>query len=91
MKNKSIIILLVIFLKASISTAQYVPMLTDAQFDAIEIDQSKSVGKIEGYHGTTQTGAATYTIPIQVPEGINGMTPQLAITYNSQAGCIVLK
>jgi hypothetical protein len=86
MKNKSIIILLVIFLKASISTAQYVPMLTDAQFDAIEIDQSKSVGKIEGYHGTTQTGAATYTIPIQVPEGINGMTPQLAITYNSQAG-----
>ncbi len=32
------------------------------------------------------SGAATYTIPIDLPAGIGGGAPGLAITYNSQAG-----
>jgi hypothetical protein len=34
----------------------------------------------------TESGAATLSIPIQVPRGIGGMEPQLALNYSSQAG-----
>lgn len=44
------------------------------------------VGAIGGTVSVGALGAAVYTIPIEVPAGINGMQPQLAISYNSQAG-----
>ncbi len=40
-----------------------------------------AVGRTEASYGVTQNGAATYTIPIRATEGINGMTPRLAINY----------
>ena len=44
------------------------------------------VGAIPGQLSVNQIGAATYTVPIDVPAGINGMQPNLALSYNSMAG-----
>ena len=44
------------------------------------------VGSMGGAFSVNEMGAATYTIPIEVPQGLNGLKPNLAITYNSQAG-----
>ena len=44
------------------------------------------VGAIGGTVDVGSMGAAIYSIPIDLPAGINGMQPNLSITYNSQAG-----
>lgn len=44
------------------------------------------VGALGGTVDVGAMGAAVYTIPLDLPAGINGMRPSLAVTYNSQAG-----
>jgi len=43
--------------------------------------QTIVAGRTEASYDVTPNGAASYTIPLRVTEGINGMTPRLAITY----------
>ena len=46
--------------------------------------QSIEVGVTEGQLSVSLSGGANYTIPIAVPPGINGVVPQISLTYNSQ-------
>ncbi len=47
---------------------------------------SPTVGSLSGELAVSESGAAEYSARLALPPGVANMTPQLAITYNSQAG-----
>ncbi len=49
-------------------------------------DVSIEVGTLAGKLKVLPNGATTYRVPLNVPPGINGMQPQLALAYNSRGG-----
>ena len=48
--------------------------------------QKGVVGALPGELNISDMGAAVYSVPIMMPQGLGEITPDLAITYNSQAG-----
>ena len=48
--------------------------------------QTIVAGNVPGEFAVAPNGAASYRIPIQVPPGVAGMEPKLALAYSSQAG-----
>ncbi|MBK8254385.1 MAG: hypothetical protein IPK82_17165 [Polyangiaceae bacterium] len=53
-------------------------------FPPVPILPSAAVGYLPGQAGVSSDGAATYTIPLDVPAGVAGMEPHLAINYSSK-------
>jgi len=41
---------------------------------------------VPGAFDVSPGGAASYSVPIQLPPGVGGLDPKLALVYNSQAG-----
>ena len=47
---------------------------------------AQSVGDMGGAFSVSESGAATYTMPFELPDGIDGVRPELGLVYNSQSG-----
>lgn len=50
------------------------------------LSAGSDAGRTAGSLDVSGSGAATYTLPIAAPPGINAVAPQVALTYNSQGG-----
>lgn len=55
-------------------------------YASISFAQTMGFGSMGGSFAVNDYGAATYTIPLDIPQGINGMQPNIALVYNSQSG-----
>ena len=49
-------------------------------------DSGNVVGSLDGVVNIGAMGGLNYTIPIELPKGINGMQPNISIVYSSQGG-----
>lgn len=49
-------------------------------------DKDGVVGALPGNLNVSDMGAAIYSIPLQLPQGLGKMTPEISIVYNSQSG-----
>ena len=52
--------------------------------------QAAIVGNIEIDSSVTNTGTAKLSIPVKLPDGINGHTPELSIEYDSSGANDIL-
>jgi RHS repeat-associated protein len=60
--------------------------ITDVEGSTRILDKSTEVGSLPGSVNVSALGAASYTIPISIPQGTAGIQPNLSISYNSQMG-----
>lgn len=58
---------------------------TEGVYGGNDIGEDCVVGSLPGTINVSNTGAATYSIDIQMPSALGSMAPKLALSYNSQA------
>lgn len=49
-------------------------------------DSGSNVGSIGGTINVSVLGGAVYSVPLELPQGVNGMQPEICVVYNSQGG-----
>lgn len=49
-------------------------------------DQDGVVGALPGNLNVSDIGAAIYSMPLQIPQGLGKMTPEISVVYDSQSG-----
>ncbi|WP_444940880.1 PQQ-binding-like beta-propeller repeat protein [Microbulbifer sp. ZKSA004] len=54
--------------------------------NTIDLRVSESMGSLAGEFKVTESGAATYSVPISIPVGTAEVTPRLSLNYSSQGG-----
>jgi hypothetical protein len=64
----------------------YTPVHDNTSFNALSVNVNLAVGSTPGAGQVSPSGGSTYSIPIALPPGTNGIVPLVALTYNSQAG-----
>lgn len=71
----------------TLSLLMILPVLWAQQVNEIQppTEDEVVVGAIGGTVDVSALGGAVYSIPIQVPEGMGGIQPNLSIVYNSQS------
>ena len=73
-------------IQAQFTTVSYHTAYDNSSWPQVAIDQTLAVGNIPAQAGVSETGAATYNIPIVLPPGTQSLVPGLSISYSSQSG-----
>ena len=64
----------------------YTPTHTVNTFNALTVNVNLAVGSTPASADVSSSGGSTYSMPIVVPPGTNGVIPSVALAYNSQTG-----
>ena len=63
-----------------------IPAFLLFSFITLSSSAAEIVGSVAGEVSVLPSGASSYSVPLQVAPGIGGMTPSIALQYNSQSG-----
>jgi len=74
------------FFQAKIDPLLVSPPVVDTTIGPPGNNNGGIVGTIPGSFSVSQSGAATYNVPLTFPAGTNGLAPSLSLKYSSQGG-----